>query len=580
MPHPQINHSESPCVAEGNERTAHPESLGPLNSAREPDSVENSEGQPKAERCLSSAQLADRLVRDSQWDYMFARLEAYRREHGHLEVPRLFEGVPGLGRWVRAQREFASRGELRADRRARLDAIGFVWHATRVTETQRWEERFAEMRAFRERFGHCSVPKKWPENPRLANWLQQVRFGKVKGRLSAERIRRLEAIGFAWHRKSVRCHSRNAHWDVMFALLKTYQQPCDTLKGPFLKDGDGPRLTNWMTTQRALHAHGKLRADRHALLETIGFPWKRSPIWLSLQWDTRFGELRAYASRFGHCRVPLEWEENKSLGQWVRRQHVEKNLGRLSHEQIERLESIGFEWQPLWTRFPDDENWEMAFAQVAEFREKNGHLRIPERYPGCLNLNAWIRRQRNAWERGKLSAERWQRLESLGIPRDPHAYWRAQLWEKRFQELLDFRERFGHCRVPSKWKEGRALGIWVDTQRRSHEKGTMSPERSERLTAIGFQWLDKTRHPRVRAENWEAMFAHLLEYQREHGHTNVPRNFPGVEGLARWVRRQRKDGASGKLSAGRRERLEAVDFQWRVRTPSLGEPDSESPRID
>jgi hypothetical protein len=68
--------------------------------------------------------------RDNLWEQNFAALLKFKRRQGHCRVPVLYkEGGSKLGWWVVTQRR--SRGEMSAERRARLNKIGFVWHAPR-----------------------------------------------------------------------------------------------------------------------------------------------------------------------------------------------------------------------------------------------------------------------------------------------------------------------------------------------------------------------------------------------------------------------------------------------------------------
>jgi predicted helicase len=75
-----------------------------------------------------------------------------------------------------------------------------------------WEERFGQLRAFEERFGHCVVPNRWGENPGLGFWVGNQRQRKKTNTLSEDRIRRLEEIGFNWT-------PYGAQWKEMFAAL-------------------------------------------------------------------------------------------------------------------------------------------------------------------------------------------------------------------------------------------------------------------------------------------------------------------------------------------------------------------------
>jgi hypothetical protein len=59
-------------------------------------------------------------------------------------------------------------------------------------------------------------------------------------------------------------------------------------------------------------------------------------------------------------------------------------------------------------------------------------------------------------------------------------------WDERYGELKTYKERSGHCNVPARWKENSELGLWVSTQRLRRER--LSPNREERLDALGFCW--------------------------------------------------------------------------------------------
>ena len=58
-----------------------------------------------------------------------------------------------------------------------LDSLGFTWS---VKDTY-WEEMFAALKSFTERFGHCNVPASWKENPGLGRWCANQRARKKRG---------------------------------------------------------------------------------------------------------------------------------------------------------------------------------------------------------------------------------------------------------------------------------------------------------------------------------------------------------------------------------------------------------------
>jgi hypothetical protein len=61
-------------------------------------------------------------------------------------------------------------------------------------------------------------------------------------------------------------------------------------------------------------------------------------------------------------------------------------------------------------------------------------------------------------------------------------------WMNRYNELVEFRNKTGHCNVPCKYEANKVLGYWVSTQRYSFKKGRLSKECIAKLNKIGFAW--------------------------------------------------------------------------------------------
>ena len=57
----------------------------------------------------------------------------------------------------------------------------------------------------------------------------------------------------------------------------------------------------------------------------------------------------------------------------------------------------------------------------------------------------------------------------------------------RFEQLKAYKDRFGDCRVPAKWKENPQLGMWATHQRQHRKNGKLSPEKGQLLREIGFE---------------------------------------------------------------------------------------------
>ena len=128
----------------------------------------------------------------AQWDEGVHFLEIYRQREGHYLVPTSHrEQGYRLGQWVGVQR--TAQDTLSPERRARLDALGFVWDPLAA----QWDKGVHFLEFFREREGHCRVPDNHREEAfRLGGWVREQRT--AQDTLSPERRARLDALGFVW----------------------------------------------------------------------------------------------------------------------------------------------------------------------------------------------------------------------------------------------------------------------------------------------------------------------------------------------------------------------------------------------
>jgi hypothetical protein len=193
-----------------------------------------------------------------RWADQYNKLAEFRADNGHCNVAASCSWDPELGKWICNQRERYRKGLLSNKRTQRLKELGFQFDR----HNDRWESRYCELIEFKEAYGHCNVPDKWPENPKLANWVMTQRQMNRKGELSQDRTQELEAIGFIWCRQ-------NQSWDEMYQRLTKYKTIHGDCNVPQEWKED-PQLGSWVVKQRYRRKKGLLKEDRARKLDEVG----------------------------------------------------------------------------------------------------------------------------------------------------------------------------------------------------------------------------------------------------------------------------------------------------------------------
>jgi hypothetical protein len=460
-----------------------------------------------------------------RWDEWYGCIKRYKEREGHCRVPFAhIENGLRLGFWVNVQR--TNGNLLSADRRRRLDELGFVWNLLDAV----LEEGFSSLKSYKHREGHCLVPALHIENGfRLGSWVQ-VQRGKKQVVISIERQHRLDALGFVWDVLS-------DQWDRGFEYLKRYKEREGHCRVSRDYKENGFKLGRWVSVQRL--SRETLSAEKRKRLDALGFIWDA----LSDQWEHGFEHLKRYKGRESHCRVPDAHTENGfNLGKWVGKQRQTRES--MPVERRQRLDALGFVWDALSAQ------WENGFTHLKSFREREGHCKVPQLHTeNGFRLGLWVATQRQ--HKSKLSAEQRRRLDELGFVWTPH----ESAWEDGFSALKSYKKREGHCDVPSKHVEnGVSLGSWVRDQR--SKRATLSTERRRRLDELGFAWA-------IISGKWENAFSYLKSYNDREGHCRVPTDYK-VSGfrLGSWVREQRS--SKDTMPTERRQRLDELRFVWDV----------------
>ncbi len=134
------------------------------------------------------------------------------------------------------------------------------------------------------------------------------------------------------------------------------------------------------------------------------------------------------------------------------------------HGEVADVMSLSLE-NTMSSRFRNyqEDQWMMQYGELKEFVEETGYTFVPSGYPARDSLARWTKRQRYQFKlrlAGKVSTmtdDRVTLLDDLGF------IWNSQIavWEKRLQELKEFKRDMRHCNVPSHYTPNQKLATWV-----------------------------------------------------------------------------------------------------------------------
>ena len=215
---------------------------------------------------------------ETAWARGLEAARRYRQQYGDLQVPSAYKDADGfaLGNWIRNTRSRFGSGGLKESQIRELDALGMVWNSIDA----KWERCYAEAALYCEKHGSLNLTPKYvsPSGIRLGAWVENQRAYYLKGELSDDKIRRLEAIGMLWEGRNDR------QWLKVYEAAARYFQQYGDLNVPYqYVSPEGIRLGYWVVRQRAAYKgrfsiekktnRKPLSYERKRLLDAIGMNW-------------------------------------------------------------------------------------------------------------------------------------------------------------------------------------------------------------------------------------------------------------------------------------------------------------------
>jgi hypothetical protein len=402
------------------------------------------------------------------WNYYYPRLSNYKKLFGHCDVPPGWAHDPKLARWLELVRGIQSR--LPSPLRNDLLKLGLDLNYDNYS----WGLMYKEFKSFVKKHKSAIIPASDPRYKHLSQWVQLQRNKRKNLSLTKERIALLDKAGIVWEIQSARDQKWYGYYKELAAYKRRYRD-C-LVPRQWEKNRD---LGAWVERQRTLQVRMKLRPDRKGLLDQLGFLWTgKHPIKkivFDKVWEKGFKQLTAFHKKYNHISVPYEWKENPSLSRWIGDQRLKYNKGKLGQEKIERLEAIGFTWDPI------EDHWIERYQALADFKKKHGHLRIPlstKEYKSLHKYAYYLRTQRK-----KLPVEKIQMLNKLGFEWAIREKAKVS-WMEMYKALVKYKKKHGHLKL--KRSENTQLYMWV--YHLKTRRITLSKEKDLLLKKIGFEF--------------------------------------------------------------------------------------------
>lgn len=489
---------------------------------------------------------------DCVWNQYFAELLRYYEEHGHTDVPYLYESENGvaLGKWIVDLRVMYNSGIQRSvltpARIAELDRLGMIWDKIDYI----WENYYQALLTYYREHGNANVPKTYrtDDGVALGVWLYNTkRKHRTSGgaSLNSNQKERLALLGVDLSYE----FSFEKQWtEGLTHAERYYREHGDLLVPRGYKTKDGFALGNWITRLRSADQQGLtdvLSQEMRAQLNRIGMVWETS---VASPWDQYYAALLQYHAEHSHIRMTsTAIYKDLGLGAWLNGKKRQYRNGTLPENEKQALDDLGMEWTTVKER-----QWEEAFSLAEEFYREHGHLNVPR---DSQRLNSWVNNQRAKYKKNALTTDQYGRLSEIGM-----AWELDDAWAVHYAKAEEYYRKNGHLDIPAECvtEDGIKLGQWYRARLSEYQRGLLTEKKANQLEAIGIQ------KDSVLKRNWMQNYTLAKDFYQQNSHLAVDADYVTESGirLGVWIGSQREKYKQGRLSPEQIALLEDIDMHW------------------
>ena len=547
---------------------------------------------------------------EAQWQSKLELLRQYQERNGHCRVPERSEidGVK-LGSWLTEQRAAYKRRsdgkparKITQERIDQLEVIGFDFNDTKQKRDEaQWQSKLELLRQYQERNGHCQVPERSEiDGVKLGSWLTEQRAAykrrsdsKPARKITQECIDQLEAIGFDFN--DTKPKREEAMWQSRFEQLRQYQVRNGHCRVPQSFEIDGVKLGRWIDSQRMgykKHSEGKvakIAQQRINALNAIGFEWCPGKSKKS-EGDNLSSDESSSGKEMTAGRNPLSWKRTMNPTS-DRHSSAVTNTSSASHprsgrQQASHSKTRGLNEQSRMTitserTLGSKKHIELSI-DAAGFQEEESparscqlsNQRAPlENRVTRSNGGCCITTKSTPITNCHLRKRAVPTVEQLTktVPKRSSPRLKCGKRKRNTPELLVLDPTRNQATVANQT----LAKVEASHGRNSHSVTCHSSRRtvSERLKSAKNPAVESIATATATNTQWDEHFDRLVEFKWNHGHCHVPVDFCVDDSyyLGQWVVVQRlqhnrlMDGRPSSITAEQVERLNMIDFIWKVR---------------
>lgn len=269
------------------------------------------------------------MINEQKWNANFKLVKEFKKKFNRLPKHKeKYKGV-AIGNWTNNQQYYFRRGALSNTHIRKLESIGL-----NLGRLQRqWNAKFELLKEFINEFNRFPKQSEHYKGIAIGIWTSDQKQYFKKGKLSEERIQKLESIGFT------ASNSFKEQWEYKFELLKEFKEEFGKFPAKYTVY-KGIQIGQWIHNQRQKFMSNTLEKEQIEKLESTGIRLHTTN--MEAMWNSKFELVKEFKEEFGRLPNSKESYKGIELGKWLFKHRYIYKDNKLPEERLRKLESIGF----------------------------------------------------------------------------------------------------------------------------------------------------------------------------------------------------------------------------------------------